>query len=195
MRNASQLARCRSLTVRPQGAGSSYTSQVWAGSRDLNPLLFWFRECGCAQGYPPGLGIAWLRAARAQTLRQCLTQFTHPRRLAQDAIDMWWSVSLRRQPLTPARQHDEDRARSRALDGERNLAAVNVRHAEIGNHDCEGSFLRLCGKEHVDPRLPTVRRAHRMPVCLERFAQRFQYQRIVVHEQDLLWRDSRRCAD
>ena len=69
-------------------------------------------------------------------------------------------------------------------DARRHLAAVDVGHAEIGDHDVE----RLAGiervRERIDAGLAAFGGRDIVVVELERIAQRSQHQRVVVDEQD-----------
>src|SRR6186713_3259526 len=64
-------------------------------------------------------------------------QQRQPRRLAQHAVDVGRYVVLIEQPLAPAGEQDDGSQRGEALDGGRDLAAIDARHAEVGDDQRE----------------------------------------------------------
>ena len=99
-------------------------------------------------------------------------------------IDVRRNVAVFHESLTPAgQQHDRRRGRS-AFDGSSDAAAIDVRHAEIRDHHVERLVESMCVGEGVDARLPAVGGRHLVTVALQRGAQRFEHQRIVVDDED-----------
>ena len=71
-----------------------------------------------------------------------------------------------------------------ALTAEATRAPVDVRHAEVRDHDVERLAALLCFCEGVDARLSAVGSGHFVTVAPERGAQRFEHERIVVDDED-----------
>ena len=63
-------------------------------------------------------------------------------------------------------------------------APVDVRHAEVGDHDVEALAASPCVGEGVDARLSAVGAVDLVTVAPERGAQRFEHERIVVDDED-----------
>ena len=96
----------------------------------------------------------------------------------------WAGFVVGHQALAPAGQQDDRRGRRRRLHRRGDLAAVDVRHAEIGDHDVEGSRRSLRGAERIDAGLAAAgRRSTTWPSASSTSPQRLQQQRIVVDHQ------------
>ena len=92
--------------------------------------------------------------------------------------------SFGHQPLPPARQQNHRRGRRGRFDGGGDFAPVHVRHPQVGDHDRE-RFARCCAATKcIDARLPAVGSDDVMAVACQRVAQRFDQERIIVHDED-----------
>ena len=104
-------------------------------------------------------------------------------RLGEDAVDVGREIVVRHQALAPAGEQDDRHGRRRFLHGGSDAAAVDIGHAEIGDDGGIRLAPLLRGAEGIDRLLAAAGLGHHVAVGLQQIAERFQEQRIVVHQQ------------
>jgi len=99
---------------------------------------------------------------------------------AEDAVDLFGHVAVFFHEGAPAGEHDDGCAGRFEFDGFDDLAAIEVRHSQIGEDHVKGLFPVGRGAEFIDAALAAVGEADVVTVALEDFAQQFAQERFVI---------------
>src|SRR6185437_4367535 len=93
------------------------------------------------------------------------------------------NVPIGDESLSPTGQQQYDRSGCGGLDRAGDLAAIDVRHAEIGDDDVKEIALRACDQESVDAGLSAVGGGDAMTVALQGIAHGLDDKRIIIHDE------------